>query len=159
VRIDDQFLAGAVRDLHLACDDDHPALERETHWLALLTTLVVRYGADRLHLPAAGDEPRAVAATRAYIEAHYAERVGLDMLAEQVGLSPFHLVRVFQRAAGVPPHTYLESVRIRHAQQLLTQGLALAEVAYATGFSSQSHFTDRFRRIIGVTPGVYRQTH
>jgi transcriptional regulator GlxA family with amidase domain len=59
----------------------------------------------------------------------------------------------------VPPHTYLESVRIRHAQQLLVQGLALAEVAYATGFSSQSHFTDRFRRIIGVTPGAYRQTH
>ncbi|NJM07352.1 helix-turn-helix domain-containing protein, partial [Candidatus Gracilibacteria bacterium] len=47
-------------------------------------------------------------------------------------------------------------LRIRHAQQLIAAGLPLAEVAYAVGYSSQSHFTTRFRRIIGVTPGRYR---
>lgn len=159
IRIDDLALAGAVRALQQAIGGGHAPLERESRWLALLTTLIGRYGADRLALPAIGREPGAVAAARAYIEAHYAERVTLAVLAAEVGLSPFHLVRVFQRTAGMPPHVYLDSVRIRHAQRLLRDGQALADVAYATGFSSQSHFTSRFRQSIGVTPGVFRALH
>jgi len=159
LRIDNAPLGEAVRALQRAISGDHPAIERESRWLALLTALIRQYGADRLRLPAAGNEPRAVAAVRASIEANYAERVTLAALADTVGLSPFHLVRVFQRAVGMPPHVYLESVRIRHAQRLLVSGLPLAEIAYATGFSSQSHFTSRFRLIIGVTPGVFRSMH
>jgi AraC-like DNA-binding protein len=156
LRIDDPALAKAVRGLQIAIGGAHSAIERESRWLSLLTTLIQRYGTERLSLPAVGGEPRAVAGARAYMEAHYAERVTLAMLAAEVGLSPFHLVRVFQRAAGMPPHVYLESVRIRHAQRLLAAGRPLADVAYATGFSSQSHFTSRFRQSIGVTPGAFR---
>lgn len=156
LRIDDAGLAAQVRAVQGAIGAEAAPIERESRWLALLTTLVQRYGSDRLTLPAAGAEPRAVARARAYIEAHYAERVTLAALAAEAGLSPFHMVRVFRRAAGVPPHVYLDSVRIRHAQRLLAAGTALAEVAYATGFSSQSHFTSRFRQIIGVTPGAFR---
>src|SRR5215213_2394610 len=156
VRIDAADLAASVRLLHAAFDADTPAIERQTRWLTLLTTLVQRYAADPLRLPAAGNEPRAVAVVRAYIEAHFAERITLPTLAAAAGLSPFHLIRVFQRAAGVPPHAYLESVRIQQAQRLLMRGTPPAQVAYAVGFSSQSHFTSRFLRTIGVTPGRYR---
>lgn len=158
-RIDDPELAEAVRALQQAIGAGHPPIERESRWLALITALIGRYGADRLSLLSAGTEPRAVARVRAYIEAHYADRVALADLAAEAGLSPFHLVRVFQRATGMPPHVYLESVRIRQAQRLLAGGQPLADVAYATGFSSQSHFTSRFRQIIGVTPGVFRSLH
>ena len=158
-RIDDPELAEAVRALQHAIGSGLPPIERESRWLALLTTLIRRHGADHLSLPVAGAEPRAVASVRAYIEAHYAERVTLAALAAEVGLSPFHLVRVFQRATGMPPHVYLESVRIRQAQRLLAGAQPLVDVAYATGFSSQSHFTSRFRQIIGVTPGVFRSMH
>jgi AraC-like DNA-binding protein len=156
VRVDDQALAGSVRALHRAIKQGATPLERETRWLALLTTLIQRYGAGRLQLPLAGAEPRAVARARAYLEEHYAERVTLAVLAAEVGFSPFHMARVFQRVAGVAPHGYLESVRIRHAQHMLAHGRPPAEVAYAVGYSSQSHFTDRFRRIIGVTPSRYQ---
>jgi AraC family transcriptional regulator len=88
---------------------------------------------------------------RAFLEEHHAEPVTLSQLAGEVGLSPFHLVRVFQRAVGAPPHVYLESVRIRRAQELIAGGAPLGDVAYAVGYSSQSHFTTRFRQIIGVT--------
>jgi transcriptional regulator GlxA family with amidase domain len=57
----------------------------------------------------------------------------------------------------MPPYTYLESVRIRHAQHLIEAGRPLAEVAVETGFSSQSHLTHRFKQIMGVTPGQYAQ--
>ncbi len=156
VRIDAADIATSVRQLHAILDAATPAIERQTHWLTLLTTLVLRYAADPLRLPAAGNEPRAVAVVRAFVEAHFAERITLPTLAAAAGLSPFHLVRVFQRAAGVPPHAYLESVRIQQAQRLLMRGLPPAQVAYEVGFSSQSHFTSRFQRIIGVTPGRYR---
>lgn len=156
IRIDDNQMADAVCDLHIALNSDHTPLERESRWLHLLTALVARYGAERRPLPHVGREPRAVTLAQGYLEEHYAERVTLATLAAHAGISPFHLVRVFHRTTGVPPHTYLESIRIRHAQRLLTAGMPPAHVAYATGFSSQSHFTNHFRRIIGVTPGRYR---
>jgi AraC-like DNA-binding protein len=157
VRMDERDIAAPVGNLHAALASDVSPLERQTRWLSLLTTLVMRYGADRVVLPVAGAEPRAVAEVRAYLEERYAERITLSQLAAQTSLSPFHLVRVFRRATGMPPHVYLESVRIRHAQHLLERGEPAATVAYATGFASQSHFTERFRRTIGVTPGRYRE--
>lgn len=159
VRFDERDVAATVRYIHATLNSALSPLERQTRWLSLLTTLVRRYGASHLELPGVGSEPRAVALARAYLDEHYAERVTLPALAAETGLSPFHLVRVFRRATGIPPHAYLESVRIRHAQRLLELGEPLALVAYGTGFSSQSHFTERFRRTIGVTPARYRQLH
>lgn len=158
VRVDDPALADAFRQLHRELDADSPPIARETRWLSVLATLITRYGAERLEPPSVGSEPRAVAQAQAYLHAHAAEPVSLATLAAEVSLSPFHLLRVFRRSIGVPPHTYLESVRIRQAQQLIAAGVPLAEVAYAVGYSSQSHFTTRFRRLLGVTPGRYRAT-
>lgn len=156
LRVDDSDLAAELRWLHGASAAGYPAIARETVWMRLLTGLILRYGGERLTLPRVGAEPLAVARARALIEERYAERLTLATLGEAAALSPFHLVRAFRRAYGVPPHVYLESVRIREAQRLLATGIALAEVAYAVGFSSQSHFTTRFRRVLGVTPGQYR---
>lgn len=157
VRIDTNDMAALVNGVHTSLTTETTPLERQTRWLTLLTTLVMRYGADQVALPAAGAEPRAVTLARSYLEDNYAERITLSQLADQTSLSPYHLVRVFQRATGIPPHAYLESVRIRRAQQLIERGASLASVAYATGFSSQSHLTASFRRIIGVAPGHYRE--
>jgi AraC-like DNA-binding protein len=156
-RVDDPQLSALTRQMHASIAAGEPALARETRWLALLTALLRHYGTEHRDLCRAGAEPLAVAQTRDYLEAHYAEPVRLATLAAHVHFSPYHLVRVFHRALGLPPHAYLESVRIRHAQRLLATGLPPAVVAYATGWSSQSHFTARFRRIIGITPGRYRQ--
>lgn len=155
-RMDELDTASAVHFVHAMLASEHSTLERQTRWLSLLTTLVLRYGSERFALPLAGYEPRAVSLARAHLEEHFAERVTLPQLAAEAGLSPFHLVRVFRRATGITPHAYLESVRIRHAQRLLEHGESTAMVAFATGFSGQSHFTERFRRTLGVTPAVYR---
>ena len=155
-RIDDPAIAAELRSLHGQLASDQPPIARETRWLAFLASLVGRYGSERLQLPAIGAEPRAVALAQAYLEERYAERVTLADLAAHVGLSPYHLLRVFRHTIGTPPHSYLESIRIRQAQRPIASGMPLTAVAYAVGFSSQSHFTTRFRRIIGMTPGHYR---
>jgi AraC-like DNA-binding protein len=156
LRVDDPGLAAELRWLHGAVEAGYTTMARETVWMRLLTALIARHGAERLALPRAGSEPRAVARARELIEERYAEQITLADLGAAAALSPFHLARAFRRAYGVPPHTYLESVRIREAQRLLATGAAIADAGYAVGFSSQSHFTTRFRRVLGVTPGQYR---
>ena len=126
-----------------------------THVLDVLGDLIDGHAAPLDTMPPSTPEHRAVRAARAYIETYYAQPIRLASLARQVNLSVFHLIRLFRRATGIPPCAYLEQVRVLRAQQLLLGGTALSEVAYATGFSDQSHFTRRFKRIFGVTPGQY----
>jgi AraC-like DNA-binding protein len=80
-------------------------------------------------------------------------------LAACAGLSRYYFLKVFCSETGMPPHAYLDSVRIGHAKRLLRQGLAQSEVASEAGFSDQSHFANRFKRLVGVTPGCYAKEH
>jgi AraC family transcriptional regulator len=93
----------------------------------------------------------------AYIEAHLGEDLRLHRLGAAVELSPFYLARVFKARTGQSPHQYVLERRIARARQLLRDtSLPVAEVAAATGFSSQSHLSTWFRRRVGVSPAAYR---
>jgi transcriptional regulator GlxA family with amidase domain len=92
-----------------------------------------------------------------YIEAHLNDTVELVELAAIAGLSIFHFARQFKQSAGVTPHYYLIRSRIERARELLAgTDLSLSEIAFATGFSDQSHLTRHFRQMIGMTPGQFR---
>ena len=66
---------------------------------------------------------------RSYLEDNYAANISLDTLARLVGLSPFHLARLFEHEVGMPPHAYQIQARIAHAKPLLLQGLPVSRVA------------------------------
>jgi AraC-like DNA-binding protein len=156
--IHDDDLAHRIRHLHLTLEQaDTPKLEQESRILDMLTQLILRHADDRPVLRSTGEEHQAVRRAREYIEAHYAENISLEQLADVAYLSPFHLVRVFHDEIGLPPHAYLTQVRIRRAKGLLARNYPLTEVAFETGFVDQSHLTKRFKRIVGVTPGQYRK--
>ena len=150
-------LTAAMRALHIALGEGSDTLECESRFLWLLNKLVASYGDPQPIEREIGQEQRAVQRAREYIDSHFAEGVSLERLADEVGLSPYYLLRVFRATFGMPPHAYLESVRVREAQRLLASGIPSAQVALATGFSNQGHFTNRFKRMIGVTPGQYAQ--
>jgi AraC family transcriptional regulator len=90
-----------------------------------------------------------------YIEAHLAEPLSLTKIGEIACLSPFHFSRSFKRSAGVGLHEYV--VRRRAKQLILYSDLSLAQIAGAVGFDSQSSFTARFRREVGLSPGRFRK--
>jgi transcriptional regulator GlxA family with amidase domain len=71
------------------------------------------------------------------------------------GLSRFHLLRVFSKEIGLPPHAYQIRLRIERARTMLRKGIPPALVAGATGFADQSHFTRHFKRVWGITPARY----
>jgi AraC-like DNA-binding protein len=132
-------------------------LESESRLLWTMTQLIKRYahvGSGEGHL---GKEKWTIQLVRQYIDEHFTESVSLNTLAQHVSLSPYYLLRAFRAEVGMPPYAYLENVRIRHTQRLIKAGVSLAEVAAEAGFSSQSHMTRQFKKIIGVTPGQYAQ--
>jgi AraC-like DNA-binding protein len=155
VPIHDPALSREMRVLHRALYDSSPPLERESRLLWVLAQLIVRHSDVPVPEQPHRQERRAVRRARDYLDANFAQGVTLTDLAAQVGLSPYYLLRVFRDDVGMPPHAYLESVRIQQAQRLLKQSEPLAAIAHDLGFSTQSHFTTSFRRIIGVTPGQY----
>jgi len=100
---------------------------------------------------------RLVEQARQAIAAHYAERLGLLDLARHLGVSPFHLTRVFRAATGRPVHRHLTRVRLRAALEHVTAGAPdLTTVALDCGFASHSHLTNAFRREFGFPPSRLR---
>ncbi len=157
VRVDQSWVKESLIALHQALVQERSPLECESRLTWTLAQLVKRYGDIRFDEQKLGRERKAVQQARHYIDECFAQGISLTQLAEHVSLSPYYLLRVFRAEVGMPPYAYLESVRIRQAQRLIEVGKPLAEVALEVGFSSQSHLTQRFKQIIGVTPGQYAQ--
>lgn len=96
-----------------------------------------------------------VEAAREIIETRYAERASLGALGRAVGMSPFHLARVFRELVGTPPHRYLLRVRLARAAEQLRDGASVTETSFRCGFENLSHFIRSFRRAFGVTPSRF----
>jgi AraC-like DNA-binding protein len=157
VRVDHPWAMKSVLALHKALSQGANPLECESRFLGTLAQLIKRYADHSSTEQELGKEKRAIQQARSTIEECFVQGVSLHELARHVGLSPYYLLRAFRAEVGMPPFTYLENVRIRHAQRLIEAGKPLAEVAAEVGFSSQSHLTRRFKKIIGATPGQYAQ--
>jgi AraC family transcriptional regulator len=92
-----------------------------------------------------------------FIHANLSWNITLDELAEETGLSPGYLVTAFKQATGRPPHRYLLEQRVERAKVLLADpNQIITQIALDVGFSSQSHLTNVFRRLTGMTPNAYR---
>jgi AraC-like DNA-binding protein len=83
--------------------------------------------------------------------------LGLAAVAAVAGVHPGHLARAFRRHYRCTPGEYLRQRRVERACQLLRGDTPLAEIALATGFADQSHFSAVFKRHTGLTPAGYRQ--
>jgi AraC-like DNA-binding protein len=109
--------------------------------------------------PAAGaaDRRRAVAAAL-WIDAHAQDPIGLEAAAAEVGLSPFHFLRLFAKVLGVTPHQYLIRSRLRRAARLLAEDQRpVTDIAYDVGFADLSNFVRSFHRAAGVSPRGFRR--
>jgi transcriptional regulator GlxA family with amidase domain len=93
-----------------------------------------------------------------YVETHFVDEIDAEGLAKLAGLSVPHFNRLFRQVLRLSPMEYVLSLRVQEAQRLLaTTRMSLGEIAAATGFYDQSHFTKRFRKVTGVTPSEYRK--
>ncbi|MEH6492432.1 helix-turn-helix transcriptional regulator [Halopseudomonas sp.] len=95
-----------------------------------------------------------------YIDEHLDQPLLLQDLAGQVSLSEYHFARMFKHSKGVAPHQYVMNRRLARAMQLLRNSpLPLTSIALQCGFSSPSHFSNRFRQVHGCSPSALRAGH
>ncbi len=83
--------------------------------------------------------------------------LSIEEMAKQTGISPYHMIRSFKSVCGLTPHQFQIQCRVRKAQRMLAEEKSVIEVAYAAGFCDQSHFDRCFQKIVGLTPGQYKQ--
>jgi AraC family transcriptional regulator len=107
--------------------------------------------------PSACDRRRAVEAAL-WIDAHAHKPIDLERAAAEVGLSPFHFLRLFAGILGVTPHQYLVRARLRRAARLLAgDARSITDVALDVGFADLSNFVRTFHRAAGVSPRSFRR--
>ncbi len=93
-----------------------------------------------------------------YMNLHFSDDVTLDVLAKQVNVSKYYLVREFKRFFGQTVNDYLRSVRINAAKGLLTStNMPISLIAEMVGYQSQYHFISLFKAYEGITPLQYRK--
>jgi AraC-like DNA-binding protein/ligand-binding sensor protein len=96
---------------------------------------------------------------RAYILANQADPIDLDKVAQAMHVSTFYFCKMFKKATGLTFTDYLSRVRVEKAKTLLLNPhLRISEIAYDVGFQSLTHFNRMFRKIVGQSPTVYRES-
>ncbi|WEO69573.1 helix-turn-helix domain-containing protein [Rhizobium rhizogenes] len=111
----------------------------------------------QLPLPKGGLSAKSARRVEEYLREHFTQKVHVAELAAVAGISPNHFILRFARTFGMPPHRYLINLRLDFAEKLLIDGeIAIAEIAYMTGFSDQSHLATTMKRYRGKTPTELR---
>jgi len=155
--IRDRRLASEILSFLKLLEESRDMLERESLLLSVLADMIRRHadagGGRRIDGRKGG---RGVRRALEYLDARFTGNISLSELACTADMSEFHLLRQFRAEVGLPPHAYLVQKRIDYARTLLSRGLPIVQVSLEAGFADQSHFTRRFRKIVGITPGQYR---
>lgn len=105
-------------------------------------------------------EDNRIAKTVLYIRKHLNEAIELEKLAEISCLSKDHFIRLFKKELGTTPLQYINQKKIEKAQLLLiTEELAVKEIAFQLAFEDYSYFNRLFKKITGITPQEYRRLY
>ncbi|MFW5437368.1 AraC family ligand binding domain-containing protein [Paenibacillus apiarius] len=147
-------LASSLQELHhMICEGETDFIKEELY-LFLISQLIQEY-ADSITDPFAQEPTSEFKPVCDYMEANFAKVITLDELSRLANMSKYHFLRSFTRQKGISPYSYLETIRIGNSKKLLEQGIPPVEAAFRTGFSDQSHFSNFFKKFIGLTPRQY----
>lgn len=147
-------LVAVLRELHQIIMEEEKDFRKEEIFFFLLEQLIEEYTEQAMPTENAGQSTEARAICE-FLEKHYMENITLDDLCKLTGLSKYYLLRSFTKQKGISPYSYLETIRIDHAKKMLEQGILPIDVAFQTGFTDQSHFSNFFKKFIGLTPKQY----
>ena len=92
-----------------------------------------------------------------HIDAHPSQRITLRTLSHTTGLSPNYVHETFRRIVGLTPKTYHDIRRIELFKAHLQQGDSIAGASYSAGYGSSRALYVSARRVMGMTPSVYRR--
>lgn len=156
---DSDAFAALLADLHkIAASEDYLRDMRLYEKLTALLTLLMEESWQPEAAPRPGGKKQNAQQVKEYLDAHFAEPVTLDALAERFYISKYYLTRVFREQFGISVGGYLTRLRITHAKQLLRfSDLPVEQIGRACGLRDANYFSRVFRKVEGAAPGEYRR--
>lgn len=105
-----------------------------------------------------GPAPHCLRNVASYLDAHFTSDVSVQQIADEVGLHPVYLARLFRQYFGCSITEYVRRLRIRSVCTALSEtSESLAGISATVGFADQSHMTRACQREIGLSPGRMRR--
>ena len=124
---------------------------------ALHDEMVLDYTEKMRKIRGSDTNSRHISACKEYIYSHLKERITIEDLADELGVSASYLSRLFKKETGDSVSAYIRRQKIDMAKNLLQYiEYSMIEIANRLSFSSQSHFIQQFREYTGMTPKKYR---
>jgi AraC family transcriptional regulator of adaptative response/methylated-DNA-[protein]-cysteine methyltransferase len=103
----------------------------------------------------------AIARARDYIDKHINdladERITLELLGRESGLSPYHLQRTFKSTLGLTPAQYIRARKSERLKTELKRGETVSRATFGAGYGSSSRVYDDADSQLGMTPATYRR--
>lgn len=154
----DADLIAAFGRLHRSLDDGHDPLEERELLVASFGQLFARHGDGAHAIPTAPRDGAALSRVTKRMASQHAESgLSLEEMGLWVDMTPFQLISLFKRTAGLTPHAYLTQLRLKSAIRQLKAGAPIADAALVSGFYDQSALTRHFKRSFGITPLQYQR--
>lgn len=158
--IHDDYAKMLMEQLQEALWQKHSSADKETCLILLADWLMEHAQTQSGIQPEKSETPilhaKAIENVCTYMEANYEKPLSLQDFCLIANLSKSTLLRAFAAEKGMTPYLFLQSLRIKKAQNLLAGQIPVLEAALSCGFSDQSHFSNVFRRFTGLSPGAYR---
>jgi len=102
--------------------------------------------------------PLAVKELQKLLDAHLEKKIDFTIISKEISYSQAYMVRLFKKHMGVTPHEYILRRRLETAQLLLMHStLSIKEIAERLVFSDQYHFSNYFKKCLGMSPSLFRK--
>ena len=139
-KLDDIHTVQGVRDLH--------------------DEMVLDYTEKMRKLRRSDTNSKHINACKEYIYSHIKDRITIEDLSDELGVSASYLSRLFKKETGDSVSAYIRIQKIEKAKNLLRYSdYSIIDIANRLSFSSQSHFIQQFRELTGITPKKYRDNN
>lgn len=143
-----------LRDLHYMIMHKEIDFKKEELFFFIMEQLITEYS-DTISSTKLQEPNTEIKVICDFLTNNYMKNITLNDLSALTGISKYYLLRSFTKQKGISPYSYLEAIRIGKAKNFLEQGISPIEVALKTGFTDQSHFSNFFKKLIGLTPKQY----
>jgi two-component system response regulator YesN len=92
-----------------------------------------------------------------YINRNYNSDIKLESIAEIFNYNSAYLGKLFKNSTGMPFNTYLDTVRVNMAKDMLKEGMKVYQVSEKTGYKDIAYFYKKFKKYAGVSPSIYKE--
>lgn len=151
------YMKSIIQEAH---DKQQSYIEVCQNLLEILIYLVARLTKSNPNFATIDKVSRECRFMEQYMDEHFADDITLDTLSELTHMNKYYIVHAFKKYKGVSPISYLINRRISEAKSLLeSSDFPISKIAQQVGFSSQSYFSQVFRKEVDISPGAYRKQH